>query len=890
MHIASRLLDKRSSEADFQQALDDLETAVVLGLDCETTDEDTAHEGIQNYRNKKRWVFDHRRTTMTGFSFYAEGSDTAWYVNLAHADVENRLPRRKADVLLSAIREDALILAHNAPFELCMFQQCLGVKLANVLCTLQLAVSHHGPDEYDPQIFYATPLTNFAKHTRNIERAFANYDPETRGRSLSSEQQELLSLFIGKTSTAAHSYNGFVSEIAFGYNLKKLVQSLFGFKMTTYDEVLKKAGATHMGQLTGEQVVEYGADDAYWAVRVFQHLKDDMLRSNPELLKTFLTQENPMVKVFADSWREGMRLDLSEVYTRRDMERAAMADVLRSFKPLVKAYLPFPDEPNAKLIEKQGKWYEGYDKDTGASKDNWKKLRKRIEDWANSPNSADDFEQLIQSANPVGDAWANERGVKTPANRLNPVYYQGMRMILHDLMGLPLVYLDGEISTDKEARGKMLLKAEKAGDERAIEVLKAYQRMADVEQTVKLYLTPYTQLMDPETSRVYPSLSSMLATRRMAISFPNVMAISKYSESKYVRGFYLGDDEDHLVVSADWSSIELVDIGEKSGDHGFREVFGQLPYGDLHSGAAADCLAVKTLPGLTEEEYREFKFGRNPNNRVLKHIFTGQEMTPKDFHKLTRGTPVGKGANFNYWYSGSLSTVGMNLGWSPDEMWEAVDRYRTRFPLAEAWRVRTQQEAVEYGFVQLPDHHRRVRLEATPAWHACMMRKFADISASPAMLAYAELALKRIQSRAKNQAVNGKVQGSCAALAKRAILRVLAEIERRGWQGKVRFMVPIHDELVWSVHRDLVPEFIPVLRWCMTDHKDLYPTLPLHCTVSVGRTFKPYDEKNPAFSQIELDEAPHIEGLIAKELEGSALTDDIVARVVKFVADARMAA
>jgi DNA polymerase I-like protein with 3'-5' exonuclease and polymerase domains len=197
-------------------------------------------------------------------------------------------------------------------------------------------------------------------------------------------------------------------------------------------------------------------------------------------------------------------------------------------------------------------------------------------------------------------------------------------------------------------------------------------------------------------------------------------------------------------------------------------------------------------------------------------------------------------------------------------MWEAVDRYRNRFPLAEQWRIKTQQEAVEFGFVQLPDHHRRVRLEATPSWNSCMMRKFADISASPAMLAYAELALKRIRSRALNQAVNAKVQGSCAALAKRSILRMLAEIERRGWGDRCRFMVPIHDELVWSVHRDLVEEFIPVLRAVMTTHPDLYPTLPLHCTVSVGTDVQAVRQKNPAFSQIELDEAAPIEGVIAR--------------------------
>lgn len=883
-HITSRLLDARSSDEDFQRAFAEISEAEILGLDCETTDEETAHAGIQSYRNKKRWVFDHRRTTMTGFSFYKDGSDTAWYINLAHADVENRLPRRKADVLLSQIRDDAVVVAHNAPFELVMFEQCLGVVLKNIVCSLQLAVSHHGPDEYDVQAFFDQPLTNLAKHRKRIEQAFANYDPETRGRSLNSEQAELLGLFTTKTGDAAHSYNGFVKEIAYGYNLKRLVQSTFGVKMTTYDEVLAAAGASHMGQLTGDQVVEYGADDAYWCVRVFHHYKDALLRDNPQLLKTFLEQENPIVRVLANSWRDGIRLDLDEVYNRRDMERAAMADLLRQFKPLIASYLPFPDEPNAKMIERQGKWYEG---PKGA---NWKHLRKRIEDWCALPNVDDDFTQVTQCANPIGDAWAKEKGVVLGKGRLNAVYYQGMRMILHDLMGLPMVYSEGEISSDKEARGKMLIKAEQAGDQRAIDVLKCYQRMADVEQTVKLYLTPYTQLMDPETSRVYPTLSSMLATRRFAMSFPNGMALAKYSEAKYVRGFYLGDTDDHVVVSADWSSVELVIIGDLSGDHGFREVFGQIPYGDLHTGAAADCLAVKTLPGLTEEEYRRFKFGENPNNRKLLHIFTGQEMDPKSFYKLTRGTPVGKGANFNYFYSGSLSTVGLNLGWSSDEMWEAVDRYRQRFPLAEQWRVATQNQAVEFGFVQLPDHHRRVRLEATPGWHSCMMRKFADISASPAMLAYAEVALKRIQSRAKNQAVNAKVQGTCATLAKRSILRMLDEIEKRGWTGKVRFMLPIHDELVWSVHRDLVTEFIPVLREVMADHPDIISTLPLHCTVSVGRTFKPFDPKNPAFSQIELDEAEPIEGLIPMELQGEPLPDDIVARVVQFVADAKLAA
>src|SRR3546814_4258671 len=82
-------------------------------------------------------------------------------------------------------------------------------------------------------------------------------------------------------------------------------------------------------------------------------------------------------------------------------------------------------------------------------------------------------------------------------------------------------------------------------------------------------------------------------------------------------------------------------------------------------------------------------------------------------------------------------------------MWEAVDRYRARFPLAEKWRVETQQHATEFGFVTLPDGHRRARYEATQAWASAMRHKFAEIDASPSLGNYADLAIRRIQSRSE---------------------------------------------------------------------------------------------------------------------------------------------
>jgi DNA polymerase I-like protein with 3'-5' exonuclease and polymerase domains len=868
MTVQTVLLDARAPDKLWDQCVSQMRDSLLTGIDCETQDE-ARHPGLNAYNNKKRHVFDHRRTTMTGFSLYADGSDQAWYVNLAHADSDNRVGRERALTLIDQINPQAVLLAHNAKFEHVMFEQCLDVVFKNpVVCTLQMAVSDHGPDEYEWSTFINTPLPMaFRGKVKDILQGFANYD---RDKGLTGTQSELLGSFISKTSTAAHSYNGWTREMAIGFNLKKLVMSLFGHQMTTYEQVLN--GKAHMGELTGPETVNYGAEDAYWVVPIFKHYRDKWMRENPTLLKTFLTQENPMTKqVFANSWRDGLKLNDKAIHEGMLRERANMATAMREFKALIRQLLPFPQLPNEKLLEKQS-WYAK----------NWPAYRKRWVDWANSKDSSDDFEQTYQVSGPVGNAWALEKGLKERSNCLNPGYYMAQRVLLHDLMGLPLVYIDGEIKTDKEARGKLLMKAEKAENELHQKVLKAMNRIATIEQVMKLYLTPYNHLMDPETSRVYPDLSSMLATRRMAASFPNPMQLSKQGETTYIRGFYEGDTEDHFVVSADWSSVELVLIGDQSGDQGFSEVFGQLPYGDLHTGAAADCLAVKTLPGLTEAEYREFKFGRNPNNRRLLNVFSGEEMDPGAFYKHTRGTPVGKGANFNYWYSGSLSTVGANLGWSSEEMWEAVERYRNRFPLAEAWRVATQDAASRDGFVVLPDGHRRVRFEATEAWANAMLHKFADVTANPALLAYADLACRRLRSRARNQAVNAMIQGTCATLAKRSILRVLDEIEKRGWQKLVRIMMPIHDELVCTVHKSIIMEFIPVLRQCMTEHKDIVTTLPLDCTVAIGKTFLPYDKNNPKMSQIELDEAA-VCGPITTEWEGKKLPDDKVREVVEWL-------
>lgn len=899
--IKSILLDKRTPQDVWEQFYADMAAAEnVIGIDCETQDRNR-HAGLEAYNTKKRKVFDHRRTVMTGMSFFPDQAEVAYYVNLNQKDVENRLPAEIVGIILSMKPDGVSWVAHNAPYELVMFEQCYNVRhlLKDIICSMQLAVTHHGPDEFDPVAFANTKLP-IHSIVPDILRTFSTYDPQRDKKNLNADQQFVLGQFIGKESDASFSYNGFVKSISWGYSLKKLSKSLFGVTQTTYEEVLKAHDAEDMADLTGEQVCDYGADDAYWAVRVYQELVARLLANNPDALVTFIEQENPMVHVYADVWRDGLRINTPEVYERRNDVREQYAEVLRQLKRALGELLPFDEEPNAQLVKWQGKWYQK------GEEDNWKFLRQRLIDWIDSPDTEDSFEQCFQLSNPIGNAWAEEKGMVVPKGRLNLTHYYQMRLILHDLLGHKLVYISGDITTDKDARARMAL-TYAGNDYRKLDVLTLINKLSTLEQAMKLYLTPYTQLLDPETGCLYSVISSMLASRRLAGKFPNAMQLAKRGETVYVRGFYLGDEEDHVIISADWSSVELVEIGDFSGDPEFAEVFGQVPYGDLHSGATVDCLKVDPrYAWLTEDEFtEELKRGRNPMGRELTD-FNGKEMEPRKWVGLMR-TEVGKGANFNYWYSGALSTIAEKLGWDGPTHWAAVDRYRERFSVAEQWRLDTIAEGISKGFVTLPDGHTRVRLEATEAWYLMMVRKFGEVSADIAMNRFANLALPKIQTRAKNQFVNSVIQGSCATLAKRSILNIRRNVEtdgvrfinqfsdaqkrtamsmvraRRSNQGLARFMMPIHDELLFSVHRDYVPDFVPILRDGMCNHPDVVRNLPLSCSVAMGRTFKPFDKANPAFSQIELDECSPIEGVIGEEFDGKVLPADQIPALIDWM-------
>lgn len=872
METKKVLVDRRNYQAILPELLARMSDAAVVGIDTETHNRN-AHAGIVAFnKGDEGKAFDWRRITVTGLSLYPHKLDQepiSYYFNIAHKDEENRLSWAEVQAVLDAKQPDTSWAAHNAPFEIRVLQSNFKHRLENVICTMQMCVSAYGPDEYPHEKFIDLQMGAIKELFPDAARLFHDYDSSSGRDNMTPQQSDLLYKVLGKSSKASYSYNGVIDTITYGYGLKKAVKSFFDYDMQTFEETL--GDKKDMGDLTGDEVASYGADDAYWAVRLFFRLYDYMKCNCPEAINSFFTQENPMTQIFADVTLDGMKVNVPAVEARRDIERQNFAKTLREMKAVIRDLLPFPSDFNERLF-KYDKWY----------REKGQMYRDRLIAWAKSPDNEDDFKQACQVSSPVSNAWAGSK-----CDGISIGHYFQTRLLMFDLTNMPAIVYKGKISSDAEARGEIKDKIkqklkEVEGNEAETEHYNKSMRLvtlmgevSSIEQRMKLYLTPYLLLNDPETGRMYPELSSMLATRRMSCSNPNAQQLAKRGESTYVRGFFLPDEEDHLLVSIDWSQIELVLIGEFSGDPEFAKAYGQLPYDDLHIGTTVDVLNVM-IPELTMDM---FKNSNKMEAQDLPPAFlikpNGEPLNPKNAKKFWR-TEVGKGSNFNYWYSGALATVGEKLGWTSEQMWAATDAYRKRFAVAETWRTQTIDQCRFDGFIQLPDGHKRVRWEATHEWVTLTRRMFEAYAEHGhiGILKFGEQIMKGVRSRACNQLINALIQGSCSTLAKRSIIRINPEIKSMGIRAK--FKMAIHDEVLYSVHRDDVVAFISMAKAIMKSHTDIIKNLKIDATVSIGKTFEPWNEKNPKLCQIELDECPNILGFE----EGSKLNEDQIKQVI----------
>ena len=242
------------------------------------------------------------------------------------------------------------------------------------------------------------------------------------------------------------------------------------------------------------------------------------------------------------------------------------------------------------------------------------------------------------------------------------------------------------------------------------------------------YVDSLPLLVNPKTGRVHTSFNQAVAvTGRLSSNNPNLQNIPIRTErGREIRKAFIPRDADHVLISADYSQIELRIVAAISGDERMIQAFKDDK--DIHTATAA------TVYGIAESEVDKTQ-RRNA-----------------------------KAVNFGIIYGQSAFGLAENLSISRTEAKSIIDSYFERFEGIKKYMSATMAFAHDHGYVQtiagrkrwLPDIH----------------------SGNQVVRGYAE-----------RNAINMPIQGTAADMIKLAMIAVHKALKKEGLQTKMILQV-----------------------------------------------------------------------------------------------------
>ena len=192
------------------------------------------------------------------------------------------------------------------------------------------------------------------------------------------------------------------------------------------------------------------------------------------------------------------------------------------------------------------------------------------------------------------------------------------------------------------------------------------QLLMDYRQTTKLestYVTALPKLINPHSNRIHASFNQTIAsTGRLSGSNPNLQNIPIRTEmGKEIRKAFVPENGDWIILSADYSQIELRLLAILSEDEKMIEAFRHKE--DIHSQTAS------IIFGKSKEEISA------DDRRYAKII------------------------NFGLMYGMGAFRISKELDISRKEANEFIDNYFSKFPTIKDYINRSLEKAKENGFV-----------------------------------------------------------------------------------------------------------------------------------------------------------------------------------------------
>lgn len=257
------------------------------------------------------------------------------------------------------------------------------------------------------------------------------------------------------------------------------------------------------------------------------------------------------------------------------------------------------------------------------------------------------------------------------------------------------------------------------------------QDILDFRQYQKLkstYVDALPNLINPKTGLIHTSYNqAVAATGRLSSTNPNLQNIPIRTEKgREVRKAFISRSENNVLLSADYSQIELRIMAELSQDENMIEAFEKGL--DIHKATAARVYSVD-LDEVTSDQRRN-----------------------------------AKAVNFGIIYGQSAFGLSQNLGISRKEAAEIIEQYFAQYQGVKKYMSTAVESAKENGYVETILKRKRY---------------LRDINSTN----------MTVRGFAERNAINAPIQGSAADMIKIAMINIQKDIQEQNLKGMMIMQV-----------------------------------------------------------------------------------------------------
>ena len=277
----------------------------------------------------------------------------------------------------------------------------------------------------------------------------------------------------------------------------------------------------------------------------------------------------------------------------------------------------------------------------------------------------------------------------------------------------------GQYSTSEEVLSKLKKKHP------IVEKVLTFRSLQKLRST---YVDALPGLVNPNTQRIHTSFNqAVAATGRLSSNNPNLQNIPIRTErGREVRKAFIPRDDNHILLAADYSQVELRLIAEMSRD-----------------------------PVMVEA----FKDGLDIHTATASKVFN---VPLKDVTKEMRSNA--KTVNFGIIYGVSAFGLSQQSSLSRKEASEIIKNYFTTYPKLKEYMDANIAFARQHGYVKTIMNRKR---------------RLKDINSRNGV----------VRGHAERNAINAPIQGSAADIIKLAMIKIQTEIDALGLQSKMLLQV-----------------------------------------------------------------------------------------------------